>query len=1009
MGIGGLKILTGPTAGGPWTEIPYTAIKRVEAFELYNGRSVTSVTGTATSNQITIRPANTADTTKVASWPSVVDIVFESNLTAAFIMVYINDSYGQPCAALCEVELYRREDVTGSVKSFELAHQMDVKLSSITARTGTLEMKNQNLTFTKADFTKPSTGQLSFDVTPEIMVWLGINGELVKQGWFAVDQADFDPITRNMSITLRSRTEKSMFEKNVTTYRREIGISDAIELSSNLANINSGLVATGKNMATIPVFSPDDKARSVIDGLMVANGERGTYVDNDGLIRSTERANQFYPVRKANIPNVDLRAYRANRASEVGGTMLSTTPVIPPIQFSMFFDVVATRKLWFPDVNFIQYKPGTTSIFRMGTDNLSVWDVKTPFSSRVGVHYIGHSDNETLAAKNSIIQLPGTHGQPPGYIQYDPYDNECFLYNVNAKRPSGYRVFFAGGCWPNLHMREADTAPGWPWTSTNTITNSPLALARSWQFLNGNAYEEYIPNGNWPVAGGFELNPPGTFCVAECAVLASNYIYVWYKPLTRNTRPSAKITHYLWRFSLARMFALPEYIGSEDAYNIRDMVVVPGPTRATIWYARDHELIRWYEGFEAFTARVSMGAVFPTVNSQNPVITRIVFDDTTANYVLWITGAATSYSGYQAWDYPMAWERTLCRWDTSSTWASKTFPAAGYKTYSAGAAAVAQGRLYFINAGQGPATDPPTLESWNGVNNATPVSLGYAGGLGGQELLGAAGNGGVFPNHYSGMAISALFTEGRYIAAWCGGTRIMSVWKLNPAVGGGSAQPSATLRANVISEMRESVSYELGGGPTAIGAVEVPINDATESAQDVYSITARNISTVQHFIKLSSPVDPLTIASAGSYSGIVRRHALKPVIYSYYPGGTIKATTAAFSSSPWMFGVDVTQDPERKTILPIQSAYIFDTGTAGNIAALVLSENRTALTWTTIELPIMPHVELGDAVNVLFIQRTGPKAVTVNQNYVVVAVNHRVSIGDDSGEARTVLELVART
>lgn len=370
-GIKTFKLQTAAVLGGPYTDV--ATIRRVEAWEKYNGRSTVAIAAP----NITVTPSNV----NRASIPSVIDVVLVTNLTPNFWRVLVTDAgpfaeaAGDGLARICEVELYQRQDVTASMHRIETSHGTDVRQNGVTARQLKATFSNAGLVVTPANFRRSATGQTSIDTMPELIVRVGIDNEFVTMGRMSLDGSAFDHPNRRVDLDGRSRNERPMFDRNVPAYRRTIRLDDASATCFALSNLPEGLTAIENDPYELNVFAPADKGRTELENVRKAAHDRGVYVDNDGVLRSLAGT-----------------VYAAMAPGARTNTNLDELLVD-----ACFFDPTLDRSLCF----LFENDSGGQR------DRLMLWDTRKNFSTRTSLVNVFGTTNQV--APNIMARRPATN------------------------------------------------------------------------------------------------------------------------------------------------------------------------------------------------------------------------------------------------------------------------------------------------------------------------------------------------------------------------------------------------------------------------------------------------------------------------------------------------------------------------------------------------------------------------------------------------------------------------
>lgn len=387
-GIKTFKLQTAAVLGGPYTDV--ATILRVDAWEKYNGRATVVIAAPL----ITVTPTNL----NRSSIPSVIDVVLTGNLTPNFWRVLVTDAgpfataAGDGLARCCEIELYRREDVTSILNQVEISHGTDVRQNTITARQLRSAFVNAGLLVSPADFRRSKTGQTSIDVMPEMIVRAGIDGELVTMGRISLDGAAFDHGHRTVSLDGRARNERPMFDRATATWRVPLPpfypglrLDEASALVFALANLPEGMTAVETDPQELLGFSPGDKARTELENVRKAAHDRGVFVDSDGVLRSLA----------------------GTVAAQVASARNSTTGGLPGsiqslVMDACFFDPLKPHLLHF------WFQPNAPlPLGSLATDSLWTWDTEKPFATGITELTRIFADNKDIPS--IVARRPGTN------------------------------------------------------------------------------------------------------------------------------------------------------------------------------------------------------------------------------------------------------------------------------------------------------------------------------------------------------------------------------------------------------------------------------------------------------------------------------------------------------------------------------------------------------------------------------------------------------------------------
>lgn len=289
-GIKKLRIQRGSTVNGPFVDV--TEIEEVQAFEKWNGRALTAIAGAF----VTVTHDPSYPTLSV---PGAILVDWTRNFSAAdasptSYLKIVSEESGtvDGRTRVAEIELFRRLDVTSITDMVEIVHQADVALENIQARQGTASVANPRLSdgtlmFKKADFQRETSGQTFSDMTPELVVKAGHDGELVQIGWMSVDEPVITQESFTLSLTLRGRHERLLLTKDPTAFRRNIQIGNCVPLTLALCNIPEAFHALPAFTTALPVFAPEAKGWDELNWLKEAMGDPGVRFDGQGVLKTS--------------------------------------------------------------------------------------------------------------------------------------------------------------------------------------------------------------------------------------------------------------------------------------------------------------------------------------------------------------------------------------------------------------------------------------------------------------------------------------------------------------------------------------------------------------------------------------------------------------------------------------------------------------------------------------------------------------------------------------------------
>jgi len=894
-GIKTFKLQTASLIGGPYTDV--ATILRAEAWEKYNGRSTVVIAAPS----ITVTPTNL----NRASIPSVIDVVLTANLTPNFWRVLVTDAgpfaeaAGDGFARMVEIELYQRQDVTSVMSKVEISHGTDVRQNSVTARQLKATFSNAALTVTPASFRRAASGQTSIDMMPEMIVRVGIDGELVTLGRMSLDGSAFDHGKRSVELDGRARNERPMFDRTAQAYRRSLRLDDASALVFTLSNLPEGLTAIENDIQELNVFAPGDKTRTELESVRKAAHDRGVYVDTDGVLRSLAGT-----VYSAVLPG-------ANSINGLGSLLID----------SIWFDVTNDRTL-----NFLYEHDGLPT----AKDRIIQWDTKKNFSTRTALVNV-------FAIDNTVIP------------------------NVMARRPATNDFWFLSGF--------------------GTDANAKLA--------------------GWTIAGGVAVALGGNHAIAHLALSAAfvgNVLY--WSECSANVDPDVIVVAagagVLKKWDVTTPFA-PVLVGNEAA-RIRGMAAIG----TDLYYALDDMTMVKFPTGGAFAARTNLGGpIFPTftlagVPPPNPGVTarRLIADGTN----LWATGETTG-APLGAPTVQIATGALVMKWDTTAAFATRTFIANSKQV--PGAALAIRNGVAFVHVWEKTFSaslgfiGPMLVQSWDGTGGAADVTVcfttdntGFNFVPGRTLVFSATGWYGKFPFVvFQHLALPSSSKSQGFID-----------WVLFQDTS--AAQDSVA--TNLVHDLKENTSYELGGATAVINAVVGSVTDYTELAGQTVFTSA---ITVVSFSNLDATADPLTIAPIGS---IQRRHARIPKL-NMSAGASVNATIASGEQSAFLMILPAlsTDDPDLLAKVDASSPYATNIGVARTLANRILNEGQAALRWIQVEMVLFPEVEVADLLSFNISQPTNIVPFTLVGTFRVVHVTHTIGASGDAADSKTVLELVS--
>ena len=899
---------------------------------------------------LTVTPSNV----NIASVPSVIEVVLNPSISANFLRVLVADAGPTPAsdglARLCEVEMYRRVDVTNRLSAFDVSHSTDIRMQGINARQGNMEMKNQDLAFTPADFQRPTTGQGSVDAVPEVHVYWGIDGESIRVCTLAVDEAQFGHKNRSLGLRVRGRSERAMFDKLIGAYRTNVDLDECVELAWNLCNLPSGLLATERNPNLFPYFIPGEAGRLELEDLRKASVDRGAFVKNDATLGTM--ANTF--------------------ASDIPMTTTGTNPGHPGVPFivayrqdALFFDPVNPYLVIYPERTF-QTIGAQNNLTDTDADRLTVWDVRKPIGTRTLLAYVFNraSTAPTKTYLDRIFSVPSVMAQHPGTNDF---------------------YFLCGGAYPQVASVQGPPAQ---W---NIQDGQPPWLMSAYTIVNGVATPLFVNR-----AISHE---------AECAAFVGNTLYWWDAPYALdgvgNIQSGQLRTARLWKWDVTTAY-VPVLVGTTAA-NVRQvggMVAVGTKLYWTENNTSDGRIAVWdtttaWATAATFAQPYGVWPGFPSAPARSPL--QIRTDGTS----LWGTGQFTPMNFASSGIAAKLWRVDLATATVSLT-LNETSVCGGM--ILSGGLALVLGSSGYGYLG---------LQTWDGVNGTNPVLVSISSIADSTFLQTVAHRAlAISPVTFYGKRIVAGWANGigtpftihsnpgggAYTVQSAGTIRSnFTLWSYRTA----TAPVVDTINTGQVLEVSENISYELGGASAVVNAVDGEIlSRGIQAGAVVYQEPAGG-NTSAHLVVLTDTVNPLTL------TGAIRQHARFPL----GAGGTLIGTVAAEASGtfrlPSPFMTQQTQDPSVLNVVEIAGKYFITACLGYNAALRVLSEASQALRWPTLEMPIFPEVELNDEVTISIIQRTNAASIVITGRYRVTMVNHRVSVGDTDAEARTTLELVS--
>jgi len=954
-----LDLATAQYAAGPWT--PVTNYKRVEAWEAHNGPSTTGIVGAS----VTV---TSVDTNRKSAC-GLIDFVLPASLsgaTANYWRLRVTTATNQN-VALCEVEFYRREDVTSRLISYEISHGVDVKLASVTARTCTAVIANEDLLFYNVDFQRPLFGQPAIDSCAELHIFCGIEGEFIRLGSFAIDQAGFDHATRQISLSCRGATERTMFDRDVYTWRNNtplgypttipgFELDDAARLVWDLCNNPSALTVIERSPTLIPVIATDGRGRTELETMRLASHDRGVYVDHDGILRSLAGSTESPLIGNvitatastAGDPTATNRVPGINFGLSISLSLLGDG-LLPMDSIFWADKLIRGTNICFLEQTFANTSaaPAVPELYTIGdtdVDGLVAWLDRAPFGTRTTlVNIFGKAFTSYGAPAAKVFSVP----------------------NIMAKRPNTNDYYFLTGARYNGNRM-----------TVNAGAHPPLLIS---------GYTVTTGGGAGVIPGAYNLVMPG---YALAATFIGTTLY-WssYLPGTFTGR--------LYKWDVTTPFAAT-LLGTETS-NIRSLANVGG---ILYWGREDGSLVSWNPA-SAFATRTIVGKPFPGAGANTPIPWRLVADGT----VLWGggldvgTGSATNPA------------LVFC-WDTAQSFATLARPSFKRTISPGGALTVSGGKAVYVD-------NTPvdyscgSWEVWDGFNGSTPVIFAYG------TRSSTNRTGGYWAN-----------TQGRGPFPICGigkgpgwyGRIPMFGWRsrsdrqtwimyLDP-----TANPVDTLTERQIASLSENVSYELGGSAAIVNGVDVGIhNPVSQANQVLWEETPGTASNESHFIKLPATANPTGYGPSGSL--VVDRNGTRILKvrggFGGLPPPVLQGSTLRDSSILFrILGVDKpTDDPNKLNTITLDVKYIVDGGQGFTLANRIMLETKLGTRWMQTDSTFFPDLEVADILQITLAILSGSKPFSVQGMFRVVHVAHRVSIAGEGGgaEAMTSLEIVGTT
>lgn len=973
--VGVIRIYTHPTDGGITafslatkatsvaSEVPIaaTSIRRARAWEQYNGRSTVAVD---TAGGVTV----TATNTYRVSIPSVIEIVLDANVSGAdatgqLVVIVTAAGSASGKAQCCEIETFRLFDVESRVWDLEVSHGADVRNRSMTAREFRATISNRpesageinfERALTVADFLRPATGQAAVDLRPELAIFFGIDNELVQVGSMAIDNADFDYIARTIQLTGRGRTERALFERPVAAWRRNADLDDACLLAWELANNPGGLTVLDRNPTTIDPFMPGDKGWDELQALRQTAQDRGTFVDGEGVLRFVNNGTVAGGLLLS-ICTPHTEIYSTIASAEFRGQVIPND--------MLWFDPANGFRLYFQERTVQTYKsppfPSSdpVNLDDRDDDRLTHWNMRAAFSTRASLQRV----------LDAAATAGGSSSQAD--VQAVPL--------VMARRPgTDDYYFFTSSADPNA----------------NNQTPPPFRI-RGWRIQDG------------AITSILAAQTLGGFVVA--AAFIGTVLYWWEAPHANGQSDGDGMRlHTLKKWDVTTAYA-PITVATETARDIRTMISI-GPW--LLWSQHPGFYSQGYyggssTGYQNGTC-VEMWLTTQPWNNRTLFIgqsgqllraRRLLADGTDPNTArVWGVGGGdgTALSNY-------LFRRTLL---PVPFLPSSPAPIADASTLIPnggqcfGAITLYEGGLLFVSNEGGRAV----LRWWDGVNGSTTKILGYGGSQVHTSPGAVSGPNGVF----TALAVSPVLWYGRQpIVALESGTSQSGAamptgrlffWLIQKTV----PPPDETVPGEILSEVVDKASYEIGGAIGGAHAIDMTVHDrVVTNGESLLAGGGLSVAS-SHFVKLDDTADPLTLSPAP-----VRRHARFP----RYAGAPDVLGTTGIDESRIVRQVRTgapTDDPALFAVDTMDVKWISDDGVAIMVADAVLRETAPGTRLLTCTAPLAPHVETGDVLTFTLRNEANEAPIDVTAKFRLIHMTHHNSVDEATAEARTTWELV---
>lgn len=820
--VGRVLIYAHPTEGGctrfgftvkatsASSEVPVTGIRRARAWEMHNGRStVTPDTQFPGLGILNVAAVNTFR----PSIPSVIEVVFTANVSgsdATGQLVLLVGEAGSPDgrARCCEIELFRMVDVTDRLPEIEISHGADIRNRSIVVRQLRARARNAQLSagdtyprITADLFSRPTTGQASIDLRPELAVFAGINGESVQLGRFAIDNTEFDHVKREIEITGRGRTEQVLFDRPISAWRRNIDLDDACILAWTLGNNPAGLTVIDRNPTTLDPFNPGEQGWQEVEALRQAAQDRGAFVDGEGVLRFLNPGTIAGSLLTALCtPHTEI--WSTNATPEFRGIIIPND--------MMFFDPANGFRFYFQDRTFRTYKPHPNqspdpwNLDDCDDDRISTWDIRSPFAGRTS---IGRMLN---GAKTN----PGPNEQP----------NAVAVPLVMARRPgTNDYYFFTSSVDPKAE------------TNNNGLTT---AVVTGWTITGGVAVQILAA----------QTLPAGTFVTA--AAFIGNVLYWWEAQHGTVFTPSdgdALRQHRLKRWDVTTAFA-PVTVLTENLSHVRSMVSVG---TWLLWV----QLPGYFSGlrYGNNSTFYDPGGGVEVWNTTEPLAWRSFAARGQPRRIILTTSDPATAAIIGSEDTLLRWRNTIAPPVTGAgaVWTTQTTLPAGGRSFGA----IAQyGAGVLVAAFEGPVA----LRFWDLANGSTPTLFAY--GASPTHVQGVLTALAVSSTTWYGrrpiIAMESGTTQLGFRSAVPPGR--LFFWLVQESV----EVPDETVSTGPFIELAERVSYEIGGAVGGASAIDMTIHQrAVVAGEQIFSGVAGD-PVSPHLIRLEETTDPASINPA---------------------------------------------------------------------------------------------------------------------------------------------------